>query len=136
MSPRAPWAYSFAIGGGWGLACPACYAALPPDRMPLDYGQLAQDDCSPLVMAPPFTEPAKHLTCEGCGCELTPPNPWTPRDGERVIVNTGGDDAPGVVSRVRPWNDALRGSVLVRFDGNPPGSAQWIPTKYLRRVSE
>lgn len=52
--------------------------------------------------------------------------------GQRVIVNTGGDDVPGTVSLVPLHRDQRRGTfdaVLVRFDN---GSEQWITERYVR----
>jgi hypothetical protein len=47
---------------------------------------------------------------------------------DRVIVNTGGDDAPGIVMDDRPPRH-LRGCVLVAFEN---GTKQWMPTGTLR----
>ena len=53
------------------------------------------------------------------------------RDGDRVIVNTGGADSYGIVEQTTSYNPALRDSHLVRFEANPK-AAYWIPCCYLR----
>ena len=56
------------------------------------------------------------------------------RDGDRVIVNTGGNDHPATVEERTPPNDSIdvRTNVCVRFEsGRPP---QWVPVRYVRAV--
>jgi hypothetical protein len=51
--------------------------------------------------------------------------------GDRVVVNTGGEDCEAVIEWDRPPNPALGGCYLVRF---PSGTAQWMNEKHLRPI--
>jgi hypothetical protein len=59
------------------------------------------------------------------------PPVWRPRDGERVIVNTGGADAPAWIENPRPHDRHLGDVLLCHFDN---GSKQWIGRQYVRPV--
>lgn len=51
------------------------------------------------------------------------------KTGDRVIVNTGGEDSKAVVSYDNPPNTALKDCVLVQFES---GARHWMNVKHLR----